>query len=152
MPAGDVHPMCNGRTLNVHLPPRSQERFAEAGTFCRSDSADWSGAVLPSAMSDRPDRPEEDHPKSEWAGPSRSQKKRDVRAVADIGRLLTKLSPSQLAKVPVDDELREAIVWCQALKKNAYARQLRYIAKRLNAPHTDLDPIKAALRLLRVLK
>jgi ribosome-associated protein len=79
-----------------------------------------------------------------WRGPSRSQKKRDARAVADIGVLLSKLSRSQLAKIPLEDDLREAILSCQNLKKGAYVRQLRYIAQQLN--EIELDPIREALR------
>lgn len=79
-----------------------------------------------------------------WRHPSRSQLKRDARAVGDIGRVLVKLSRSQLAAVPLDEELRASVLHCRELTKGAHARQLRLIRKQLS--EVDLDPIREVLR------
>jgi ribosome-associated protein len=81
-----------------------------------------------------------------WRHPSRSQKKRDARAVGDLGRLLIKLTRAALKSVPLEDDLRESILLCRDLTKGAHARQLRSIRKQLS--DVDLDPIREALRRL----
>jgi len=68
-----------------------------------------------------------------WAGPSRSQKKRDARAAGDIGAELVRLSAATLARLPLDEELREAVAACQGMRKNALARQLRFLGKLLRS-------------------
>jgi ribosomal 50S subunit-associated protein YjgA (DUF615 family) len=70
--------------------------------------------------------------------------------VGDLGRLLIKLSRSNLASVPLDEELRESILYCRELTKGAHARQLRLIRKQLC--EVDLDPVRAALRRLGQLR
>jgi ribosome-associated protein len=102
-------------------------------------------------MVDRPKPPEEESAEVQWRGPSRSQKKRDARAVGDIGIVLTKLSTKQLSKIPLDDDLRESILSCKDMSKGALARQTRYIAQQLNSATTDLEAIKDVLRELRLL-
>ena len=89
-----------------------------------------------------------DEPAVQWRGPSKSQKKREARAVADIGSILVRLRKSDLEKLPLDDDLKQAIVSCQNMKKGAYARQLRYIGKQLNA--MDVEPLLAAMRALSI--
>jgi ribosome-associated protein len=66
-----------------------------------------------------------------WAGPSRSQKKRDARAVTELGERLVNLSPAALDRLPIDDELRAALDVGQRVQRAARARQLRRIGKLL---------------------
>lgn len=68
-----------------------------------------------------------------WAGPSRSQKKRDARAVSDIGEALARLSAASLKRLPLDEELRAAVLACRAMQRGARARQLRLLGKLLRA-------------------
>jgi len=68
-----------------------------------------------------------------WAGPSRSQQKRDARAVSDVGAELVRLSAAALARLPLDDELREAVEACRGMQRAALARQLRFVGKLLRA-------------------
>lgn len=103
---------------------------------------------MAAAMSERAKRPEAAEPSEpQWRGPSRSQKKRDARAVADLGAVLVGLKRAQLDKVPLEEDLRDAVLACQTMKRGAYARQLRFIAQQLNGSD-DLEPIKKALREL----
>lgn len=76
--------------------------------------------------------------------PSRSQKKREARAVFDLGEVLVKLRPALIRRMPLEDEVREAVLIGQSLTKNARARQLRRIAKLLRA--VDTQPLVDALR------
>ncbi len=68
-----------------------------------------------------------------WAGPSRSQKKRDARAVGDVGAELVRLSAATLKRLPLDDELREAVEACRGMQRAALARQLRFVGKLLRS-------------------
>jgi len=67
------------------------------------------------------------------AGPSRSQKKREARAAGDLGVELVRLSAATLARLPLDDELREAVATCRGMRRNALARQLRFLGKLLRS-------------------
>ncbi len=96
-----------------------------------------------SASRKRPGRgdpiPDQDSP---WAGPSRSQVRREASAVTALGLRLTKLKPSELAALPLGDELRESIELCRTLTKGAHGRQLRRVAKLLRAlPEEDLTAL-----------
>lgn len=84
-----------------------------------------------------------DDDRQPWAGPSRSQRKRDAEAVRKLGERLTHLPDAELTALPLDDEVREAIAECQRLKKGARLRQLRVLASLLRA--SDLDALKQAM-------
>ena len=76
---------------------------------------------------------------------SKSQLKRDHRALQELGKRLALLSTEQLTRMPLDDELREAIDLARRIrsKRSALKRQYQYIGKLLHA--RDLEPIQAAL-------
>lgn len=74
---------------------------------------------------------------------SRSQKKREAHALHDVGEALVGLSDKALSALPLDEALRQEILTCRPLKKNARSRQLRLIAKLLR--HTDTNEIEARL-------
>jgi ribosome-associated protein len=60
----------------------------------------------------------------EWV--SKSQAKRDMHALQELGKKLVALNKDQLAKVPMDETLREAVDECRRLKKGeAIRRQLQ---------------------------
>ena len=79
---------------------------------------------------------------------SKSQLKRDSHALQDLGKRLAALSDDQLAGVPLDDQLREAIELAKRInnKRSALKRHFQYIGKLLRA--RDPEPIRAALTAL----
>lgn len=89
---------------------------------------------------------EEDHDDHK----SKSQIKREVHELNKIGEKLVNLGAAALAKIPLDDELREAIELARNInkKKNGYRRQLLFIGKALR--NRDVEPIKAALQKLQM--
>lgn len=75
---------------------------------------------------------------------SKSQKKRDMDALQDLGKKLTEYTPARLKKVEMSDTLREALVEMAKLTANgARARQLQYIGKLMRSE--EIGPIKAGL-------
>lgn len=92
-----------------------------------------------------PESPVDEEGNPIYAGPSRSQLRREASAVSDVALRLTRLSPARLAQLPLDEELREAVDLAGRLTKNAHARHLRLIAKLLR----DLpDEIRAEIEHL----
>ncbi len=77
-------------------------------------------------------------------GPSRSQIKREMKALQDMGEEITNLSNSQLASLELEGDLMEAIQQARIMKhKEARRRQLRFIGKLLR--NSDHEAIKAKL-------
>jgi len=78
---------------------------------------------------------------------SKSQKKRDMNELQDLGKTLTEFAPARLAKVPMSDNLREALREMARLTANgARARQLQYIGKLMRSE--EVEPIRAALEIV----
>jgi ribosome-associated protein len=78
---------------------------------------------------------------------SKSQKKRDMDALQDLGKTLTEFSPARLKKVPMSENLREALVEMARITANgARARQLQYIGRLMR--NEDAEPIRAGLAAL----
>lgn len=78
--------------------------------------------------------------------PSKSQKKRDMDGLRELGDRLTELSPDHLAKVD-NDQVREAVEAARKITKgNARKRQIQYIAKLLS--RIDVDPIRNIIETL----
>ena len=76
--------------------------------------------------------------------PSKSQLKRDMDALQDMGVELALLSPAQLNKIDLPDNLRTALRDAQRITQNgAKKRQRQYIGKLMR--DVDVAPIKAAL-------
>ena len=77
-------------------------------------------------------------------GPSRSQKKREVEALQDLGALLVELPPAQFKRMELPDELRAAVVACRKITQNgALRRQKQFIGKLMR--NIDAGPIQAQL-------
>jgi ribosome-associated protein len=66
-----------------------------------------------------------------------------MRAVAALARALVGMNTAQLATIPLEPDLREAVVACQGFRKNALARQLRRIGSLLRC--VELEPIERAV-------
>lgn len=81
-------------------------------------------------------------------GPSKTQRKREMEALQEVGKELTELSRDQLAKVPVSDRLREAVREMSRITKNeAKRRHLQFIGRLMR--DEDVPPIQAALEALK---
>ncbi|MDH2924016.1 ribosome-associated protein [Nicoletella semolina] len=74
---------------------------------------------------------------------SKSEIKRDAEALKKLGAALLELTPTNLAKIPLDDDVREAIKLAQRLRLEARRRQIQYIGKLLR--NLDPAPIQEAL-------
>lgn len=80
-------------------------------------------------------------------GPSKTRRKRDAEELQTLGERLVGLKPSQLARIPLGDELREAIEAAQRIRaRGGLRRQLQLIGKLMRA--VDAAAIGAALASL----
>jgi ribosome-associated protein len=79
---------------------------------------------------------------------SRTQKKKEDRALQDLGEELVALPSSQLESMELPDELLTAIELAHKIKsRSARRRQIQYIGALMR--HIDPQPIKAALHSVR---
>ena len=84
------------------------------------------------------------HDDEEDFGPSKSELKRASKALQDLGAELVELGKERLAKVPIDEDLRDAVKDYQRFTAHeAKRRQLQYIGKLMR--NVDPEPIRAAL-------
>lgn len=81
---------------------------------------------------------------------SKTQLKQESEALQKIGEQLVSLGQSALAKIPMDDELTEAVLLARRInkKKDGYRRQLQLIGKMMR--HRDVQPIEFALQQLQL--
>lgn len=85
---------------------------------------------------------DEDLPKS------KTQAKREMHELQELGRQLTELGRAQLAEVPLEDDLREAIDTLHRIKSHeARRRQMQYIGKLMRG--ADAGAIESALAKFR---
>jgi len=84
---------------------------------------------------------------AEFLGPSRSQQRRDALDVLRLAETLANLSEAQLARVPLDDDLREEVRRTRAVTSHiARKRQNQFLAKQMRGIDEDaLAAIRAAL-------
>lgn len=79
--------------------------------------------------------------------PSRSQRKREALALQKLGVALTRLTTTQLAMIPLPEELLEAVLEARRLRSRAaLARQQQYIGRIMR--QIDAEPIERALQTL----
>ncbi|MGD8998815.1 MAG: ribosome biogenesis factor YjgA [Granulosicoccaceae bacterium] len=79
--------------------------------------------------------------------PSKSQRKRDMLALTALGEQLVDLPASTLARLPLDDRLRQAIRECQSInQRGGRKRQLKFIGKLMR--EADADAIRDTLEQL----
>lgn len=74
---------------------------------------------------------------------SKSEIKRDAEDLKQLGEKLVNLTKTNLTKVPLDENLLDAIELAQRLQKEARRRQLQFIGKLLRG--MDVEPIREAL-------
>lgn len=79
-------------------------------------------------------------------GPSKSQLKREAHALQDLGRTLVELPEARLNALPLDDNLRDAVLLARRIHaRSGKKRQLQYIGKllRKGEPQPIIDAIEA---------
>lgn len=74
---------------------------------------------------------------------SKSQVKREMSALQKLGERLTHLSADQIKTIEMPEDLREAVLFAQTLKKGARCRQMQYIGVLMR--EADSEPIRQAL-------
>ena len=84
----------------------------------------------------------------EYRGPSKSQLKREMTALQELGEELVGLSRERLAKIDMPERLRDAILDAQRITKHeARRRQMQYIGKIMR--DVDANPLREALDELK---
>jgi ribosome-associated protein len=79
---------------------------------------------------------------------SKSQVKRELLALQDLGREMAGLSTNALDQLPISDAVRHAVVEARQLKMAALARHLKHVGKLLR--YEDVDAIKLTLTKIRL--
>lgn len=91
-------------------------------------------------------------PESEKQAPdllSKSQRKKDMLALQQLGERLAKLADSELAKLPLSDKLVQSIVALRKLKTHeSRRRQTQLIGKLMR--QADIDAILVAMKKNRI--
>jgi ribosome-associated protein len=83
--------------------------------------------------------------------PSKTRRKREAEALQVLGERLVGLKPSQLSRIPMDDELREAVQAAQRIHAHGgRRRQLQRIGKLMRA--ADAQAIARALSDLEAVR
>ncbi|MFZ7129802.1 ribosome biogenesis factor YjgA [Avibacterium avium] len=85
----------------------------------------------------------EDEEQEEIIWVSKSEIKRDAEALKQLGEKLVNLTKTNLEKIPLEENILDAIALAQRLQKEAKRRQLQYIGKLLR--QVDSEPIQEAL-------
>lgn len=80
--------------------------------------------------------------------PSKTRRKEEMHELQDLGAALVELSPGQLKRINLPEDILAAVRdWQRFTKHEAKRRQLQYIGKLMRS--TDPEPIQAGLALLR---
>lgn len=91
-----------------------------------------------------PDAELEFDPDEVYAGPSKSQIKREVESLQELGEELVKLPDGQFKRIELPDNLRVAVAACRKITQNgALRRQKQYIGKLMRG--IDPEPIQKQL-------
>jgi len=99
--------------------------------------------MIPVDTTDNDKTPDEDID----SRPSKSQKKRDMLALQDMGEALVAMSAERLAKIDMPETLLDAIRAAQRITKHeARRRQMQYIGRLMR--DTETVPIQAALDIV----
>lgn len=96
-------------------------------------------------LDDVPENENEDDDEIIWV--SKSEIKRDAEELKQLGAEMVELGKNALDKIPLDQDLRDAIELAQKIKKEGRRRQLQLIGKLLR--QRDVEPIRQALDKLK---
>lgn len=85
----------------------------------------------------------------EEEGKSKSQVKREMHELQKLGEELVALSAAARAKIPLDDELQDALQLADKLgsKREALRRHIQFIGRLMRS--RDIEPIEQALAVIR---
>ncbi|ETD66620.1 hypothetical protein V757_12440 [Pelistega indica] len=80
-----------------------------------------------------------------YDGPSKSQVKRELLAITDLGKKVIELPFDKVKQLPLDEKLLDAIRICQKIKDRGEGkrRQVHYVGKLMR--NADIDAIKHQL-------
>ncbi|EBR9282121.1 ribosome-associated protein, partial [Salmonella enterica subsp. enterica serovar Neukoelln] len=104
-------------------------------------------AKQPEDWFEEPDALPQEEEDDEIIWVSKSEIKRDAEVLKKLGAELVALSKTQLERIPLDEQLLEAILLAQKIKREGLRRQLQLIGKLLRA--RDPEPITTALDKLK---
>lgn len=80
--------------------------------------------------------------------PSKTQRKKEMQSLQDLGEELTELSTDQIAGLDLPDNLRGALLEAKRIsKRGAIRRQLQYVGRLMR--DVDAAPIRAQLDALK---
>jgi ribosome-associated protein len=80
---------------------------------------------------------------------SKTKRKKQMLALQKIGEVLVNLPATQLAKIPLEGSLLDAVTEARTLKSHgARSRQMQYIGKLMR--NVEVEPIEAALAKLHL--
>lgn len=68
--------------------------------------------------------------------PNKALLKRETAALQELAKRLIALPPARLAKLPLDEAIRDEVLAAQGFERGALARQLRYLTGLLRAADT----------------
>ena len=101
-------------------------------------------------MSQLPNDTPEDDDAPLYDGPSKSQVKREMLALTDLGKQLVDLPPDRLRKLALPEVLHEAIRLAQrTTAREGRRRQIHYVGKLMRTEDIDADAIRHRLEGLR---
>lgn len=87
------------------------------------------------------------HSGSDVGEVSKSQRKREMTALQALGERIVELTDARLASMPLDDELRDAILEARRISSHeGRRRQLQYVGRLMR--ERDPGPLRAALAAL----
>lgn len=100
-------------------------------------------------MADHNNENDPDWPDQELEFKSKTQLKKESEAQQKLGEALVALSDAFLAKIPLDEELADAIQIARKInrKKDGFRRQLQFIGKLMRS--RDTEPMALALARLK---
>ncbi len=78
--------------------------------------------------------------------PNKTQLKRDMKALHDLGRVLVEMPMRKFEKISLSDRMIDAMMLAKKVKKAALQRQLRFIASIIS--EEDVPTIKLEIRQL----
>jgi len=91
---------------------------------------------------------QEDTESTSGVNKSKSQRKREMHALQELGEELVKLPKDQFEKIDLPDDLHDAVLEARSIKQHgAHKRQLQYIGKLMRS--IDAEPIQEQLDTLK---
>lgn len=100
--------------------------------------------LMANAPQNSDDTPDADVDENGYSRPSKSQRKREMHALLDLGKRLVELPADRVKQLPLEDKLFEAIREAQRItSREGRRRQIHYVGKLMRG--ADADAIDAQL-------